>query len=134
MDIRQELYKLRKEYIDLEAQADRCKELHALAYSGGGALRYDKERVQTSASNNTMNEVEKLVVEEQKMLKMLVAYKDHRLYMDRLIRVLPDDEYRMIREYFFELKSYGQINPSEPYITTKQRVRRAVKKLLEIIH
>jgi len=127
--IRQELYKLRNEYISLEAQADKCKELHALAYSGGGAMRYDKERVQTSVEDNSMSAVHRLVEAEQKMLSMLIAYKQHRLHMDKLIRPLPIDEYKIVREYFFEIKSFGQINPEESYKITKQKVYNAIRKL-----
>lgn len=110
MDAKEFLNKIRSIDIMVDCKIEQVKRLEELLT--GGAIRYDKDKVQSSVSNNAMADTIAKIIELKEQINadvdLLVDYKSK---ARELIEQLPDDVEKIILyKRYFDNKSFELIS------------------------
>lgn len=111
------------ESIMLEIEVMRAKA------EGLGAIRYDKDRVQTSPQDTMSDAVIKLIEFVDGLEEKHVELVEQRMKADELMEFLDDEQRAVIDMYFFQRKSIYQIGKIMNYCdrTIKYRMNAALE-------
>lgn len=89
---------------ELELQAMEAKAI------GLGAIRYDKERVQTSPKETMSEAVIRMAEFCEKLKRDYLRMIADQKKADEILEKLPDDQHIAIRQYLFEDKTFYEIS------------------------
>lgn len=92
MTAKEFLFEIRNKKRLLEATIRKAEELRTLA-EGVGAIRYDKDRVQTSPQDHMSEAVTELVAKEDELDRLIVDYRQTILRRVRMIEGMHDPRY-----------------------------------------
>lgn len=79
------------------------------AASGCGAMRYDKERVQSSPQNTTEDNIIKLAEARDKLMETSNRLALQRAEGFNIISQLEADQYELIRDIYFDKKTFNTV-------------------------
>lgn len=98
---------------------------------GLGAIRYDKDRVQTSPQNNMLDAIIRLTEFIEGLEEDHKNLVEERMKADELMEYIDDEQRDVIEMYFFQRKSFYQISRIMNY--SERTIKSRYYDALEII-
>ena len=98
---------------------------------GLGAIRYDKDRVQTSPQDTMSDAVIRLIEFVEGLERKHIELVEQRMKADELMEFLDDEQRAVIDMYFFQRKSIYQIGKIMNY--SDRTIKYRMSAALEII-